>query len=320
MISIPAFNRTLVLLSAMLAMSAAWGFYRIPGANLLIVVFTFLTSAWVVDIPSFQHRLLWTGVLAFYAACAQFLTAVFHGLALVQIIVLTIFSYITFSTLPDMRAGCIVMMIGYLSFFAPHGFLPAADRGIDILLSSAIIMLITTLCNINNKSKGAKFCSCSRRKSLVIAAELGTGNLLFQMLHLKQGAWIMLTILFITMADTPKTSAKILALQRIFAVPVGITAGGFFLETFCQTDYRFVYLVPVLGAAGFFLLYNDNNFFLFSLFFMITLTVFSDWLTGPYHQFHFLNTLLSRTISSFIGAIVVMIPLFVNFSDKRRWT
>ena len=316
MISISAVNRTVILLAAILIMSAVWGFFRIPDANMLIVTFTFLTATFPVVNPSFRNRLKMACIIACYSATIQFLISVLYDMPLMQIIVSSLFAYAAFSTLPDFRAGCIVMITGYLAFFAPHGFLPAAARCIDIITGIPVIMAVTSLCRSNNS--GIKYSVCSGKKSFMLAAALGTGNFIARILQLRQGAWIMLTILFITMSETPEISEEKLALQRIFAVPTGIILGGAMLETFCRIDYNLVYLVPFIGAVGFFLLYNYGNFFLFSLFFMITLTIFSDWMTGPYHRFNFSDILVSRTIASFIGAIIIMIFNISSTSSARR--
>lgn len=315
---ISAVNRTIVLLSAMLTIVVAWGFFRIPDANILILTFTFLTAAFVVDIPSFRGRLEMAVRLACFGSTAQFFVAMLFDHPLLQVVVSTIFSGIVFRSLPDIRSSCIVLIVGYLAFSAPPGFQPAAGRVIDIFCGVPVIMTVTTLCRLDDTRAEIKYIPCSQRRSLILAAELGAGNLICQMFHLKQGAWIMLTILFVTMAETPENSGRELAIQRIFAVPAGIITGGFLLDIFCRTDHRLVYLIPVIGAAGFFFLYKYGNFFVFSLIFMITLTIFSDWMTGPYHRFHFLDILFSRSAASLLGAVLAIIFSMAEFSAGRE--
>ena len=311
---ISAVNRTMILFAAVLTMSLLWGFFHIPGANLLIVVFTSLSAALLTDIASFRRRLGMALILAFYASAAQFIVALTINFPALQIFLSTIFTYIVFATLPDFRAGCIVIITGCLAFFAPPGFRFAADRSIALFTGALVITAITAICHTDN-SNDKPDCSCTNKRSLILAAEFGTGNLLFHLLQLKQGAWIMLTIMFITMSTTPQTTEQKRALQRIFAVPLGIITGGFLLETFFRMDYRFVYLVPIIGTAGFFILYNYGNFFLFSIFFMVTMTVFSDWMAGTYHRFNFWDTFFSRSVSSLIGALIVLAAVY---SSQRR--
>ena len=119
----------------------------------------------------------------------------------------------------------------------------------------------------------------------------------------------MLTTLFIRMSETPGSSGEKLAFQRIFAIPLGIIIGGFLLGTFYRIDYRFIWLLPFVGATGFFILYNYGNFFVFSIFFIITLTLFSDWQAGSAHPFHFWDNLLFRGLATFLGALP---ELFLN--------
>ena len=130
------------------------------------------------------------------------------------------------------------------------------------------------------------------------------------MLQLKQGSWIMLTILFIRMCMSSASSGRKLALQRIFAIPIGVVVGGFLLGTFCRMDYRFVFLVPFVGALGFFVLYNYGDFFLFSIIFMAALTVASDWIAGPYQRINLWESFFARSISTGLGTLLEL--LFLN--------
>ncbi|MBR7105202.1 MAG: hypothetical protein IKC65_09665 [Lentisphaeria bacterium] len=308
MLSLSAFKRAGVLLCALLLMAAVWGLIRIPGANMLIVVFTFLTSALLADIRSFHQRLTRALRLALYSSSAQFLTGISQGRPVLQFFLCTLFACFTFFTLPR-RDGCIAMLIGYLAFFAPPGYQPAIDRIIGIFAGIPVIMTVTMNGLFQpdvREEKASADAPCLPHEALEITAQLGTGHLLFQLLQLFQGPWIMLTILFITMSASPGKSLALLAIQRIFAVPLGILAGGFLLGTFCTLDYHFVYLVPFIGAAGFFLLYNNGDFFLFSVGFMAALTIFSDWMTGPYTRFHFWELFLSRTLATLPGALLVL--------------
>ena len=115
------------------------------------------------------------------------------------------------------------------------------------------------------------------------------------------------------MSKTSDSPGEKLAWQRIWAVPAGIIIGGFLLGTFYQIDYRFIWLLPFIGATGFFILYNSGNFFLFSIIFMITLTFFADWLTGDGNRFNFWNNFFARTAATWIGAVI---ELLAGYSRK----
>ena len=312
MVSISAVNRTAILLTAMVLMAALWGLGRIPEANLLMVVFTFLSSAVLCDIESFDERLRMALVMACFASAAQFLISVSDRFPFLQAVMIMGLTYFSFVILPDFRFGCIVMITGCQAFSAPHGFVAAAGRCVDIFTGIFIIMAVT-FCANTGSAQGKKILqlrnSYTPSQALTLALELGLGTLLFRMLDLKQGAWIMLTVLFIRMSVSPRSSGEKLAFQRILAIPLGIMLGGFLLGTFYRVDYRFIWLLPFVGAVGFFILYNYGNFFVFSIFFIITLTLFSDWLAGPVHPFHFWDNLLFRGIATFLGALP---ELFLN--------
>ena len=301
-----AFIRIILLLSSMLLMAAVWAAGRIPGANFLLVTFTFLSTALLVDVVPFQKRLLWALSMAGGASAVQFLFSILHDLPAVQVIASAVLAYVVFLISPDHRAGCIVLITGYLAFSAPSGWLPALDRCAGIGIGVIVIMLITTLGNAGKRGGGVEVTgmSYSPYQALVLASELGLGTLLCRLFQLKQGAWVMLTILFISMSRTPHSPVKRLVFQRILAVPLGIIIGGFLLESLFRLDYRLFYLVPFIGAVGFFILYNYGDFFLFSIIFMLTLTLLSDWLTGPYHRFHFWDSFLARTAATLLGALL----------------
>ena len=301
-----AFIRTILLLSSMLFMVVLWAAGHIPGVDFPLVAFTFLSSAFLVDVVPFQKRLLWALSMACGASAVQFLFSILHDLPAVQVIASAVLAYVVFLISPDHRAGCIVLITGYLTFSAPGGWLQVLDRSGAAGIGVLVIMLITSLGNAGKRGGGVEVTGMpySPYQALVLAAELGLGTLLCRLFQLKQGAWVMLTILFISMSETPHSPVKRLVFQRILAVPLGIIIGGFLLESFFRLDYRLFYLVPFIGAVGFFILYNYGDFFLFSIIFMLTLTLLSDLLTGPYHRFHFWDSFFSRSAATLLGALL----------------
>lgn len=313
MFLISAFKRTVVLLSAMLMMAALWGFLRIPGANLQMIVFAFLASSLLIESRFFSVRLHDAVIWACYGASVQFLLSVTCEMPFLQTILSAGLVYFVFSTLPDHRVGCMIMLVGYLAFFAPAGWVAAVNRSMDLFTGIIIIMAVTALWNIGLERKEQNSISMkySPYQAGMLAAELGVGILLFRLLGLAQGPWIMLTVIFIRMSETPGEATTKLAFQRIFAVPLGIITGGFLLDTFCRVDERFIYLIPLIGASGFFMLYKNGDFFLFSYIFMITLTMFSNWMAGPYQRFDFWEIFFSRTVATLLGAsLELLFPPF----------
>ena len=317
MFSISAFNRTVILLSVVLLLAVSWGFFRVPEANLQMIVWGSLSSGLLTEVSSFKHRAGKAAVLACGSAAVQFLLSVSGDWPLGQIMLLTASAYFTFLTLSDHRAACVIMIVGCLSFFAPGGFLPAVSRSIDIFAALIVVMAVTSANCTAERKKGSvrPEMHYNGGQALTLAAELGIGAMIFRLLQLEQGAWILLTILFIRMSETPGSPAGKLAVQRASAVPAGIIAGGFLLGTFYRIDARIIYLVPFIGAAGFFILYNYGNFFLFSMLFMIAMTLFSDWMSGTYTRFDFLESFFSRSVSTLLGALLEILlhpPVFEN--------
>ena len=250
MFSFSAIKHTTILLLAMLFMAGAWSIGRLPGAKLLMVTFTFLSSVRLADIRNFRERLQLALIMASCASAAQFLLSISWQQPLLQMLLSAAFAFFVFLILPDRRDGCIVLITGYLALSARPGWFPAISRSIDIFTGIIVIMAVTYFGSAGQtEKKEVQPLPCSTHQALMLAAELGIGTLLFRLLQLKQGAWIMLTILFTVMSETPENSGEKLAIQRVAAVPVGIIAGGFLLETFFRMDYRLFYLIPSLFSS-----------------------------------------------------------------------
>lgn len=319
MLSFPAFNRSVILLSAMLFMAALWGLGHIPDANFQMIVFTCLISALLVDERSFSRRL---GMALNWACCSsavQFIFSISGVSPLLRIIFSLLLSLFIFSVISDFRAGCIVMLTGYLVISTPPGLRPALGRSIDIFIGVVIIMLVTTAGNITREqSPDTAFhpLRYSPYHALLLSAKLGIGTAIAELLPLQQSKWIMLTTLFINMSKSPDVPGAPLALKRIFAVPVGIILGGLLLGTFYRIDDRFIWLLPFIGAGGFFILYNCGNFFLFSIIFMVTLTLFADWRTGVCHRFQFWDSFFSLSTATLLGALPEMFPAPEDEGEK----
>ena len=179
-------------------------------------------------------------------------------------------------------------------------------------------MLVTTLGNIaSGPVSGAAFrpIRYTAFHALILSAKLGIGTSIAEIVPLQQGKWIMLTTLFINMSKAPDAPGAPLAFKRIFAVPAGIIISGLLLGTFYRIDARFIWLLPFIGASGFFVLYNYGNFFLFSIIFMVTLTLFADWMAGAYHRFQFWDSFFSRSTATLLGALLEM---FLTPEDEGR--
>jgi hypothetical protein len=321
MFSFSAIDRTAVLLLAVVLIALGWGVFRLPADNLLVVTFASLSSALLVDVRPFRNRLKQALIWGCYAGAAQFLPAVSAGSPFLKCLVTTLFAYFTFLTLADRRAGCIVMLVGYLGFFAPPGFLSALGRWFDLLTGVGVILIVTALGNCRPAKEtlpAVSFSPFSGKEALLLAAELGTGCFISEICQLHQGPWIMMTMLFINMCRTPGASEEKLALQRILAVPAGIIIGGLLLGVFYRIDQRLIWVLPFIGAAGFFVLYNDGNFFLFSIIFMITLTLFADFQAGPYHKFHFWDSFFSRSLATLLGALPELFLNIVPEGEKGK--
>lgn len=108
------------------------------------------------------------------------------------------------------------------------------------------------------------------------------------------------------MAKSPRTAIVKLSKQRLAATPLGIFLGGIYLASLCNLNYRWIYIVPLSGTLAFFVLYAKNDYFWFTVLFMFSLTVFTDWMLGTGNRFHFAEVMLFRSLATVIGGILLL--------------
>ena len=164
------------------------------------------------------------------------------------------------------------------------------------------------LCNISAEDMPEKISSrpLPLRNAAIVTAELTAGTVIAQIIDHEQMAWIMLTILFIHLAESPQTPPADLAGKRVIATLPGIIFGGMYLSAFCSVNYRMIYIVPFSGALSFFVLYLKNDYFLFTLLFMFSVTLFADWLPGNGRGFVFTEMMFVRSLAAVIGAVLLL--------------
>ena len=313
-------KKSSALLAAMLTMAAAWSLMHLPGAGLQMVVFAFLVSAALCNTADLARRVRDCVLMVCGAAAAQFLFGITADFPLVRIILVALFSFFILSEMPDRQMAVIVLLIGFLTLFSPPGVTAALNRSMDLVVSGGVVLLVTTLSNAFRRDAAETPADepYTIRQAAVVTAELTAGFIISQLLKHEQMAWIMLTILFIHMAENPQSSLAGLVKQRVAATPLGILAGGLYLACFGSTNYRMIYIVPLSGTLSFFMLYLKNDYFIYTFLFIFTLTLFSDWMLGSGSRFHFADIMLARSIAAAIGGVLLLCGR--NFIRKEAVT
>ena len=198
-------------------------------------------------------------------------------------------------------------IVGFLAFFAPGGYLPAMDRTVEILFGIPMILAGCALFHSNAPEPDGFYDSFDLKESMILALMLGIGIWISEALKITQGAWIMLTLLFIVQFAYGNVDYRKASRDRIAAVPLGILLGGIFMGCLTYFDYRLSFLLIVPALLGFYLLYQKKSFFLFTVFFMMTITIYADWETGDSRQFHFSELLFWRSAATMIGAGILLL-------------
>ena len=303
-----AFANTFILLAAALAVAFFWTYLRIPQGNLLIVVFSFLSAVKISEYPLRKKQLQVLTSITAGAVIMQFMVSAANNCQLLALFLPPLASYIILRTLPPGTAY-LVLLTGFLAYSAPVGALAAMERSIDLLIAAVIVMAINLLLagKLKNPAVPAPEYPLPRRRALLESLIIFCALFFYKLLAMPQGIWIVLTVIFIYMIRQPGESNQSLIRQRIFSVPLGIMLGGIYSGSAVIMDYRLAYLMPLIGAVGFFMLYYRHDFFSFSLFFMFAFTVCADWMSGALRDFHFMQFLFARSLATAIGAALLLV-------------
>ena len=313
----PVLKKTSALFAAMLLMTAAWCFLHLPGASMQMATFAFLSSAALCNVPDLNSRIRRCFQMVCGTAAMQFFIGCTADYPFVRLIVCILFSFLILTLVHDRQCAIIILLGGYLTLFTPPGVTAALNRALDLAFAGVVVLLVTSVCNIFVPASAGRAQTekpYTLRHKSIITAELAAGFVISLFFKHEQSVWIMLTILFIHMAENPLTDTEQLTRERLAATPAGILLGGIYLAAFCSTNYRMIYIVPFAGTLGFFVLYLKNNYFLFTLLFMFTLTLFTDWMLGTGSRFHFTEIMFVRSIASVIGGLLLLCGK--NFMQK----
>ena len=302
-----AWQHTMALLTAGLTMVICWSFFCFPQADLVVLSSCFLSTSVIFSIPSGWRRAAQLLPMSLSAAILQFLIGICREEKILLVILPVLTAALIFHYLPGRGASCAMCIAGFLSFFAPGGFLPAAERAWEIGLGIPMILTAGALFHSSVPEPAGFYETFSTKESCILAFMLGLGIWISESLKMAQGPWIMLTILFICQfaygsGDYIRTSR-----DRIIATPAGLLLGGIYMGCLTYFDYRFIYLLVPIGVLGFYLLYRKNSFFLFTVFFMMTFSIYADWSTGDSRRFHFVELLFWRSAATLIGTGILLL-------------
>lgn len=300
-------HHVMALLTAALLMAFCWSFLRLPEGNLLMVAFCFLSASALYSIPDAWKRFRLLLAMAFCAAFLQFLVGICREEKLLLVLLPALTAAAVLRFLPGRGISCSMCIVGYLAFFAPGSWQPAIDRACGIMLGIPMILSATAVFHSYLPEKSGFYERFSTSDSLLLAFLLGTGTWLAEALKLGQGAWIMLTILFICQFCCGTERYAEASLDRTIAVPLGLLLGGLFLGCLAFFNYRFIYLLFPFGAFSFYQLNRNGDFFWFTVFFMMAFSIYADWSTGDIRRFHFAAMLVQRSIATLIGSVFIVL-------------
>ena len=302
-----ALRHTCILFAAALVMLFLWAYLRLPDGNLLIITFTFLAASGCADLPSAESQTREIVRMTFCVIILQFTVSATAHVQLLNMLLPPLTGSVILKILPTASAYP-VMLSGFMAYPAASGIQAAAGRAADLLIAGAPALFISysasrfqTPPSVLNRARHLPDHEVVTTTLAILAA-----TFLYKFLSMPQGIWIILTVIFICMAQQPGERSIELVQQRIFSVPAGIILGGIYSGSAVMFNYHMVYLAPLIGAVGFFSLYYRHNFGEFSLYFMFAFTICADWLGGYRHGFHFWQLLAARSLATLIGAAVLL--------------
>ena len=300
-----ALHHTAAQLTAAGLMTICWCCFRLPHGNLQSEAFCFLAASAVFGLPEAKKRFRLLLEMAGAAGILQFEIGLFRNDKILLAVLPALSAGWILRSLPR-GAGCSMCIAGYLAFFAEGGFLPALDRLAAIVIGIPLILAAAAFFHSDHAGPAGDSEPFTVRESAVLALLLGTGTWISEAAKMAQGAWIMLTVLFICQFAYGSGKFTESSLGRIAAVPVGLLLGGVYMGCLTYFNYRCIWLLILFGALGFYQLYRTGSFFLFTVWFMMAFSVYADWSTGDCRRFHFGELLFWRTAATLIGASLLV--------------
>ena len=297
-----------IQIAAAAAIIFIWVCLRMPEGNLLIAVFTLLSAVRISDTASLKRRFKLLAGMMIASSILQYIISATYNIQLLNILLPPATGYFILRTMPTASAYP-VLLTGFMTYSAHPGAYAAAQRIIDIIIAGSAAWVITWSATFNIRSRQDKNSGepLAPGEVFIKSLTIFCAVLLYKILSIPQGIWIVLTIIFIYIARQPGQHSSELVRQRIFSVPLGILLGGLYSASAVVLDYRLAYLAPLIGAAGFFALYSRHDFFSFSLLFMAAFTVCADWLDGTFREFNFWQLLFARSLATLIGTAVLLL-------------
>ncbi len=310
------FQKVLTMLIALIVILGLIIIFHFPSTNYQQVAVASFLSSTIFFEQSSQYEnfsLLWRMYLGIISL--EFIIGMTANYPIVQLIFFLVAVFFILRLIKNRNAAITVILIGYLNYYVTVDFTELINSSFELLISLSVGSLFGFVGQkiLNLQKKQSNVQSFSLQETIHLCALLLLGSIIAELVNFHQRSWIVLTILFIYLAQNTANDLTIVAKQRIFSVPLGLWAGIIFLSNFTYLNYHFFYLIPLFGATGFFMLFYRGNFFLFSLFFMFSFMVIADYQTGYLHAFHSWQLLFYRSIATLIGAMLVII-----FPDTRK--
>lgn len=303
-------NHSLTLLMAGVLMVLCWCYFRFPDANIMMVIFAFVGTSVLYDVDGWQNRLLLSSLMVIYAAALQFLIGICWQEKFLLAAAPAAFSFVIMRTFDNRGASCCSLLVGYLGFYANGGFVPSMNRAIGLFTAVAAVVIATALVGLVHlrQNYDPTFSRpYSTVEALRVSLALGFGTFIANATKMPQGPWIMLSVIFIYMAVSDKPRHAYFAGRRIYGVPLGLFLGGMYMANLTFFDYRFVYVIPFIGALAFFILFYFRSYFFFTVAFMVAFSIYVDWATGDLNGFHINELILARTLATVIGGGLVLL-------------
>lgn len=304
-------NHALVLLTGVLLGAFSWFFYRLPHGNLMIVTCAMLCAASVYDVRDFKDRFRLTVQATFGAGVLQFIFGIFADDKFLLLIAGAFCSYYIMRMIRNHTIACVAVIVGHIGLISPGGFMASADRLIALLLFSLTASIISALLAGMIHSKLNYFPaypgSYTRSEALKFTLMLLIGNFIMQATTMPESIWIPLTVAFVYYAKDRTPDMDGLLFLRLWGTFAGLFCGFLFMGCLTYFDYKMIYLMPFLGAFGFFILYYTRNYFVYTLFFMMAFCMYDDFITGELANAHLMQMVFSRTFATMLGVLLVKV-------------
>ncbi len=305
-----ALFRALMMVNAAITGAVLFIVWRHPYLGLVNFMGPLLVSCGAMSEPSTMRR-GWGFVrncsLSALIMWGFELTANHNLLALIYVATV---AYLLHKYLKNTISACSIMLAGLMNV-GYVSYINSADAAISLFVASLIIALLYIVFE-------KLFCWPSDMVIIPTVPPLDNGAVwrrtvmftlayyLVEITGWEESFWITMSVGLACSGGNVGTELRQLAWQRGLLTPFGVLLAVAVMQGAVYFDYRFLYLVPLIGFSEFYVLNRTGNYPIYYFMFILMLTMNDTLLAGTGHFGNPVNYFFQAASCIFIGTAVIL--------------